>query len=386
MKTYTYHKELRVILAHVLNALGDLVIKRLNEADESEGTDTINVSLKYAPKQRILNDIVNKNQHIQLPVMALSMSNLSFDKERSFNKIEGFMVNTEVRPEGGSFPQPVPVNLDLNFSVLSRYQRDLDQIITCIFANFHPYIVISYAHPDLGHEVRCAIMWDGNIKFNYPNDIKDNMPYRITADSSFKVMGWIYKNASNPYGIIHNIDTSFTNASAIYADFDVMQSFESPTTTDYLTISGRPQVKAVDPYVISMGDTSVSFNLIGDMFNFVDTLAISAVPQSAFPLSSYELLNPFVSSENLSSEYPAFSAVPLLSSDWSITNDNRIQFFLPSSYDAGFVDVIAISPWGMGQLQIDSVRETYNPYVSGTSDHTNYQEFQFPYVSGVEIR
>jgi hypothetical protein len=386
MNTYTYHKEIRVLLAQILNALGDLVIKRLDEENDENSTDTIKVSLQYAPKQRVIYDIVNKNQHIQLPAMAITMSSIQYDKDRAFNKIAGFNVSQNYLSGGGQFPEPLPVKLNLNFSILSRYQRDLDQIITCIFSNFYPYIVISYRHPDLGHEVRCVVMWNGDINLNYPIDAQANTPFRIVADSSFTVLGWIYKNASNPYGIIHNIDTTFTSVSDIFDNYYTMKALEFPETTDYFVISGRPQCKDIDPYTTSIGVTSLTYDLVGDMFQFVDSIVVSGTPQGIFPVSSYELLNPFVDSKRLSSIYQPFSAVPLLTSNWSVVNDYHIRLNIPMTYTTGYVDVLAISPFGVGRLTLDTVRPTFNPYVSGTIEYNNYQTIQKPTVSGIQIR
>lgn len=237
MNTYTYHNEFKILLAQVLNAFDELVIRRYNEQDDTTYTDKIAVRLLYAPKQRVLFDLVNKSQHIQLPVMAVSIAGISFQKERAFNKIAGFTVSQNILSGGGHFPQPIPVDINLNLSILTRYQRDFDQIITNILANFFPYIVISYKHPDLAQEVRCLVEWDGNLKISYPNDIAANTSYRILGDASFVVRGWIYRNASNPFGIIHTIPMTFTSVSALYDDYYAMHAMESDITTDTFTVS-----------------------------------------------------------------------------------------------------------------------------------------------------
>lgn len=385
MKTYTYHKEFRVLIAQVLNALGDLVIKRLEEDTEEGGTDSIKVNLVYAPKQRVIHDMVNLNQHIQLPTMAITMSNIQYDKDRAFNKIMGFTVSQKYLSGGGSFPEPVPMKMNLNFSILSRYQRDLDQILTCIFSNFYPYIVISYRHPDLGHEVRCAIMWNGDINVTYPIDVAANVAYRIVADSSFTVYGWIYRNASNPYGIIHNIPTTFTAVSNLFDSYYTMKTYESSITTDYFVVSGRPQIKNIDPYIANVGLSTESFNIVGDMYQFVTMLAVSGTPQAIFPASSYQLLNPFVDSKRLSSVYTPFSAVPLLTSQWTYIDEQHMSFTLPTPETSGYVDVFAISPMGIGRLTLDSIRPEYNPYPIGSSGYSSYVGYQLPVVSGIQI-
>lgn len=384
MQTWTYHNEIKILVAQVLNALGDLVIRRLSEVDDTTYTDKIDVGLKYAPKQRIIYDLVNTNQHIQVPTMCLTIAGIQYQKERAFNKIMGFTVSEHYLSGGGRFPQPVPVDLKLNFSILSRYERDMDQILTCIFSNFFPYIVISYKHPDLGFEVRCLVEWDGNINLTYPIDIPAQNSYRIVADSSFAVKGWIYRNASNPWGIIYNVPVSFTSVSALFDDYNAMKALETDLTTEHFVVSGRPQLWKIDPYTTTIGVTSLTFDLYGDMFNFVDGMAVSGT-SIVFPNSSYQLLNPFISSKSLSAIYMPFSAVPLLTSQYTVIDENHIQFTLPESYQLGFIDIIAYGSTGLGKLTFDSIRPTLNPYISGSSEYNNYVEYQHPYVSGIQI-
>jgi len=386
LKTYTFHNEFKILIAQVLNALGDLVIRRLSELDDKSYTDKLDVGLKWSPKQRIIYDMVNLNQHIQLPTMCLNTASISYDRDRTFNKIAGFTVSEQILSGGGRFPQPLPVKLVLPFSILGRYQRDIDQILTCIFANFFPYIIISYKHPDLDTEVRCRVEWDGYTNMSYPIDIPATTHYRIGADSSFTVYGWIYRNSNNPFGIIHKIDTTFTAVSNIIDDFPTLQAMESPITTDYFTISGRPQLHSINPYVANMGISGQTFNIIGDMFQFVTGLAISSTPTGSYPLSSYQFINPYMNSVKLSAKYPGFSGIPILSSDWTFVNEHQINFTLPTPVLTGFIDVLAYGFMGYGKLTEDSIRPTFNPYLTSNPLFSSYQEFQYPWVSGVEVK
>lgn len=391
MKTYTFHNELHILLAQVLNALGDLVIRRLRE-DPADGTftDTMDVGLKWSPKQRIIYDLTNQNQHTQVPVMALTMSNIVYDKQRTFNKISGFTLSEMLAPSGGRYPQPVPVTINLNLSILTRYQRDMDQILTCIFSQFHPYIILSYKHPDYDGEVRCALTWSGSVSFTYPIDATASTSYRIVGDSVFTLEGWIFKNANNPYGIIHKIDTSFTSVSSLFDDYDIMHSKEDATVTDQRTISGRPQLFDVLPNSINIIDnTSRIFNINGDMLDFVTDLAViptlSTNYFNMFNTSSYKAFDPFMNSTKLSAVYPAFTAVPVLSTNWQHVDNNNISFSIPQTLTGGYLDVYAWDSMGLGKLTLDSRRDVYNPYVSGSSEYNNYIGYQLPIVSGVNI-
>ena len=368
MKTYTFHNELKIVRNQVLNAFDGLIIKRLLETDDVTETDRIQVNLVYAPKHRVIYDLINKNQHIKVPVMAFTTSNIQFDKSRTFNKIEGSVVNSKILSEGGRIPQPVPINFDMKMSVLVTYNRDLDQILTCIFSQFYPYIVISYKHPNIDQEVRCKIEWDGGVALTYPNDINASLPYRIVADATFNVSTWIYKNNDNPFGIIHNIPMTFTSVSSIYDDYEYLHSFESPDRTDYLTVSGRPQMSSVFPFVVDHTKDN-QIHLFGTMFTDVKGIIVSDINTQMYDNSAYEIFTPFISSKHLSSVYTSFTGVSV--DNLTIENDRMISFTVPAPTNSGYLEVVAWSDYGVGFLTTD----TYRP--SGT--------FQSPYTNGVEL-
>lgn len=378
MQEYNYNKEVKILLTQVLNAFGGLIINRINEQD-SNVEDKIHVNLRYSPKSRIIHDIVNKNQHIELPIMAVSIGGISYDSTRTFNKITGFYLNSPETSGYNNYYQPLPINLSLNLSILTRYQNDLDQIITCLFNFFHPYIVISYKHPQIEQEVRCVVQWDGNISIQYPNDIAANLPYRITADSSFKVSGWIYRSSFNPAGTIYKIDNHFQAVSAV-SDYYGMLSKRGEYNTDNFIISARPFVQRIDPYTGIEQIDSQSFMIFGNMFNYVNSLYVSSNSLIYPQASSFNL---FADKPKLSANYPEFIGIPVTS--FEIISDKIIKFTLPTPQTSGFITVIPVNEAGYGNLVIDSIRPTFNPYPSSMPEYFTYEEPQFEWVNGINI-
>ena len=378
MREYNYNKEIKILLNQVLDAFGNLVVKRINESTGAE-EDSVQVNLRYSPKSRTIQDIVNKNQHIQLPVMSLSIGGIAYDSSRTFNKIAGFYTDVPSATAFGKHYQPLPVILTLNLSVLSRYQNDLDQIITNLFTFFHPYIVISYTHPENGHEVRCVVQWDGNIPIQYPLDVAATAPYRITADSTFKVMGWIYRNFPNTVGKIYKIDHNFQAVNK-FEDYYAMEELKTPYVSDNIVLSARPTVKQVVPYITLNGVSGNEFHIHGDMFHYLSALYVSASP-AVYP-NAYEI-DYFADNPKLSATYPAFTGLSV--ENYEILGEKAVKFTLPTPQDVGHIAVIAINEAGYGNLLVDSVRETLNPYPSSMPEHLTYVEPQFPWVSGIEV-
>lgn len=378
MREYNHNREIKILLNQVLDAFGNLVIKRINEQTGIE-EDRIQVNLRYSPKSRTIHDIVNKNQHVQLPVMSLSIGGISYDSSRTFNKIAGFYTDVPSASAFGKHYQPLPVTLSLNLSILSRYQNDLDQIITCLYTFFHPYIVISYTHPEVNQEVRCIVQWDGNISIQYPNDIAANIPYRITADSSFKVSGWIYRNYPNIVGKIYKIDHNFQTVSE-FDDYYSMSEDKTEYNSDTIALSARPFVSRIDPYTSLIGVSGNEFYIYGDMFHFVSAVYVSGT-EGVFP--SADIVDYFSGNRKLSAMYPAFVGVS--AQGFEILTEKIAKFTLPAPQATGFVTVIPVNEAGYGNLIVDSVRKTTNPYPSSMPEYLTYVEPQFPWVSGIEI-
>ena len=74
-------------MVQFVSAFNNVVISRYNK--DREVVDKIQARYVYAPKQRVLHDLVNKSQHITLPVVAVSLAGVSRDETRIFNKIYG---------------------------------------------------------------------------------------------------------------------------------------------------------------------------------------------------------------------------------------------------------------------------------------------------------
>ena len=194
MKNQSYYFEIKDIVTQFVAAFNDVTINRYNK--DKAIVDQIQVRYLYSPKDRVLHDLINKNQHITLPAVAVSISSIERDEDRVFNKIFGSFDNSLLENTSRYLPSPVPINLGINMSVLCRYQTDLDQIISNFIPYNNPYIVISWPVPtELTtslKEIRSEVLWNGSMNVTYPNELQPNQPTRVAADTSFTVKGWIF--------------------------------------------------------------------------------------------------------------------------------------------------------------------------------------------------
>ena len=144
MKKYTYNFEIKDLLTQFVAAFDDTVIKRFN--NQRSERQKIQVRYVFAPKQRVIYDIINKAQNITLPVVTIDLTSVSYDSSRAFNKVN--KIHTYLTEDKSvSMPMPTPINLTVNMSILGKYMQDVEQIITNFAPYTNPYIILAWKEP-----------------------------------------------------------------------------------------------------------------------------------------------------------------------------------------------------------------------------------------------
>jgi len=336
VKEDPYYFEIKDMVAQFIAAFDDIVIKRFNKNREIQ--DRLNVRYVYAPKQRVLHDLINENKTITLPVVSVNITGISRDASRVFNKLDGFYYSTNENNELASkhVKSPIPINLNLSVSILSRYQTDVDQIISNFVPFCNPYVVISWPLPkafnvNVPQEIRSEVLWDSNVNISYPVELAGNQKARVTADTSFTVKGWLFKDIEDPAGNIFYIKQNFI------AD-DLITEYESLTgtalsghTTEFFEVSGSPFVSGIyvngvllqEPLLIDReenGDFVIT--LKGSSLSYTTGLLLSSTELSE--LSSVTSFSGGSRQEPISGQ--------LL--DFEILNDTSLRFNLPTDLEA----------------------------------------------------
>ena len=197
-------------------AFDDIIINRYNRSREV--VDKIQVRYLYAPKERVVFDLINKNQNITVPAVAVTIGGIERDGERVFNKIFGMYDVLKDTSHSPFVPAPVPVNLDITMSVITRFQTDMDQILSNFIPYANPYIILSWPLPEAFTneviELRSEVLWSGSITMAYPDELQANSTARVTADTQFTIKGWLFPYASTLSGSnIYTVTTNYSIAS-----------------------------------------------------------------------------------------------------------------------------------------------------------------------------
>lgn len=364
MKNYTYNFEIKDLLTQFVAAFDDTVIKRFNRAGAPE--QEVEVRYVFAPKQRIMYDVVNKAQNLQLPVVAVNLTSVSYDTDRVFNKLNNFENASGVN-SASSIRTPTPVNLTVNMSILCRYMQDMEQILSNFIPYADPYIVLAWKEPVSDAldsdviEIRTEVLWDQTINLNTPTETTYSDKFRIIADTSFTIKGWLFRNQNEAANPIYFIENNFINTSPTYSFNQALTSLEYEAFFDSLTadagydidtisLSGIPEITNVyfntsasllevnGPVTVTSGAYTYntnSYTLLGSHYNETEFVLLS---------SNSTLTSGFTS---LSTTYTgAVSGYLLPAANWTVLSDEVINITLPLLLDSGKFDIIIKNPAG----------------------------------------
>lgn len=257
MRKETYHFEIKDLITQFTAAFDDIIIKRYDKNRVSQ--NKVQVRYVYAPKQRVLYDLVNKAQNITVPAVAINITSVARDESRVFNKLAGFYISkglsdNDARNVSQFYRTPIPVNIGIAMSIITKFQTDMDQIISNFVPYSNPYIILSWKIP-LGllnpnytalQEIRSEVLWDGNINLSYPVELQANEKYRIVGDTGFVIKGWLFPAVEAPVGNIYQIDANFHTEANITTYDDLSSTIVYPISTglvnetEVVSISGNP--------------------------------------------------------------------------------------------------------------------------------------------------
>jgi len=269
MKNRAFHFEIKNLLTQFVAAFDDTVISRYNKSRDPKSN--IEVRYVFAPKQRVMYDIINKAQNLTLPAIAINLTGVTRDNSRVFNKLPTSYIPAQLQqhPKTSSkFLMPVPVNLEISMSILARYMQDVDQIVSNFVPYNNPYIILSWKVPpefgaEYDQEIRSEVLWDGSLVYTTPTDTTYSDKFRIVVDTSFTIKGWLFPEQKDTSGTIYKIDNNFIAvdlANRIYSPLDPQ---EVVSNTSYY----NQGYGALSSY-----DTSVPTN-------YTETITVSALPE-----------------------------------------------------------------------------------------------------------
>jgi hypothetical protein len=337
VKSRPFYFEISDIITQFCAAFDDIVIGRYNKNRSEQ--DRISVRYVYAPKERVMHDIVNENKTLTLPVVSVNMTGLKRDSVRQRNKIDGgyFSDLTEAASHS-HIKAPVPVNIDISMAIMSRYDTDMDQIISNFIPFCDPYVIISWPVPIQFklpniQEIRTTVLWSGDISTTHELNRDSSKKDRVVSETNFTLKGWLFKDTADPVGEIHNIRQNFYDVNLITsADLDTGDISRR-------VLSGAPEITSIyygqrqlfTRLPLAYGTTG-NITLEGYGFNHVETVLLSSNNPDVY--SSVKTVSGFTSQQ---APVSGQEIIP------TVLNDNILMFDLPSLSAASSFDVVFVT-------------------------------------------
>ena len=257
---------------------------------------------------------------------------------------------------------PVPVNLEVNMSILARYMQDVDQIVSNFVPYSNPYIILSWKVPksfgaEYIQEIRSEVLWSGNLNYSTPTDTTFNDKFRIIVDTSFTIKGWLFPENKQNVGPIYVVDNNFVAVdlqNKIYSPldrtevvdnltyqqqgYDALSSYNaSSVPTNYseqVTISAIPeftnifwapsgdwQIEPIRTLTTILTSQDNFFTLYGKRFSYTNNFFLSANTADFF--SNYQQITSIKS--------PTISGYKLDDPHFNVASDNIVSIYLPTS-------------------------------------------------------
>lgn len=338
MRNYTYNFEVKDLLTQFIGAFDDVVVKRYDK--DRKAREDIEVRYVLAPKQRVMYDIVNKAQNLTLPVVAITVTGISRDTARVFNKLDN-VYNPLSETNNSTIKTPVPINIEVSMSIITRYMQDMDQILSNFIPYNNPYIILSWKEPSVDPsqivEIRSEVLWSGSIGLTEPTDISYSEKFRVVADTSFTIKGWLFKDKNDVSSRIYFIDSNFIpvnknmiidedNYNSFFAATSGIDNMETvslsaiPTISNiYYNLSGQGKLhEIVSNFNINTNFTN-NFLIYGTNFNYTTAILLSTTSNITGTLTG------------ISSEYTGSTTGYILDSQYyNILSDNMLTISLPA--------------------------------------------------------
>lgn len=385
MHNRAFHFEIADLITQFIAAFDDVVIGRFNKTRDEKAQ--VKVRYVYAPKERVLFDIVNKAQNLTLPVISINLSEITRDETRVFNKIYGFDTpgyrgDADAVRHTTHIGMPVPVNIGVSMSIIAAYQSDLDQILSNFIPYSNPYIILSWKIPEdfklmTVQEIRSEVLWNGSMSLKYPVDSTAADKFRIEADTSFTIKGWLFPEApKEPVKNIFFIDSNFYASTMMsnerFAGYETYYTLSggtynhqlstyTVTESDVITVSAAPSITnlmfaAQGEYRYIDDNLSLTYdNLTGDLlivgkrFQYTRAILLSSANMIMYPtLTSFEYAH-----------YPTISGYLIDPSNYTIVNENFINLKLPIDTSPGEFDVIIADGAGWDSMRQQNISLSY---------------------------
>ena len=194
MKQLSYNKEVRIATAQLLDVFNDVYVEREENGAVSK---SILVPCVYGARSRILKSAENRNKTLKPPIIVISIVNLSRDTSRVHSVNDNLLLDMD-GIQNLKNKVAVPINITYEISILTKFQDDMDQILSNFIVHFNPDIYVIWNHPLINHgTLKSQVVWDSSLQLEYLQEITEDRPWRIISSGQFTYKTWFFPGTSH---------------------------------------------------------------------------------------------------------------------------------------------------------------------------------------------
>lgn len=229
---YEYNFEIETMLQQFISIIDNAMVMRYDvnkEKGERELSEVVKPGYILGTKQRVMLDIINKSKNYILPIVIVSISGISFNKDRQASKNIPLSVNGSKLDT--NYARPTPIQMKVEVTIMTKYMTDLYQIYGKLATQFQPAVSYSWFVPQVIQsnwvELRNKIEWDGELALDIRTETKNSDEDKFTGKMNFTIDGWLFPTMNKcANGIIYNIGTTVVpNEDAFARIYDEISLF-----------------------------------------------------------------------------------------------------------------------------------------------------------------
>ena len=192
MEFQSYNEELALASLLFKKLFSNIRIQRT--LDNGEKKETL-VKCVLGQRSRIMKALENPERKgiYTLPLISINRTGYSRNGERLNN------LNNEVKYELGPKSRyyhlmaPVPVDINYEVTVMSKYQADIDKIASNFMVFFNSDLFVSCEHPKYeGIKMNCQVVMQDSVSEEHPDDLSPETDDFVTAVFQFTFKTFLF--------------------------------------------------------------------------------------------------------------------------------------------------------------------------------------------------
>jgi len=264
---YCYHENIRKTIITFGRLFDKIEIRRKD--NDSNITSVLQVPLSYGPVQKFLArlnqapDDLNPSVQVTLPRMSFEITGINYDSVRKTVATQMFLSH-EVSNKNDirKAYMPVPYDLDIDLSIITKYNDDMLQIIEQILPYFQPSFNLPvYLIEDIGEKRDIPIILNNiSIDDDYEGsfDSRRSLTYTLRFTAKTYLCGPVYSDKDSN-DIIRKVSLGFVSGESNKSSTkDVTYSVEPQATQSYTQNIITDIVKDIEKsdVIITVNDSS----------------------------------------------------------------------------------------------------------------------------------